>query len=203
MITKLVEEAGGTSEILEIAPDDAPKICLRIKEGLAVADVLMTIGGASIGERDFIADAINSLGKPGIVFHGLKISPGRVAGFGIIDEKPVIILPGLIQSTYVGFRVLVLPLIRIISGVNQIDSQYLLKAQLQSSVHYKKFLPFRKVTFVKISKMKGKFLAEPITGISSMISVLVKADGFIIVPENIAFLENGKEVEIYLFPFLQ
>lgn len=71
---------------------------------------------------------------------------------------------------------------------------------MRQSLVYKKFIPFKKVTFVKLSKSEGKILAESILGNSFMITVLTKADGFIIVPEEKSKIKEGENVEVHVFP---
>ncbi len=201
VIARLVEKVGGVPKILGIAPDDASKIKSKIVEVLDETDILLTIGGASVGERDLVIDAINSIGKPGMIFHGIKIAPGRVSGFGILKGKPITVLPGLIQSTFIGFQILVKPLMQLITGSGIVDSLYLVKAEMEQSVRYKKFIPFKKVTFVKLSKANGKILAEPIIGDSSRFGVIVRADGFIIVPEQKVEMKKGENIEVNVFQF--
>jgi molybdenum cofactor synthesis domain-containing protein len=107
-----VQLYGGVPIDLGIARDNITEIKNRVKEAVTKTDVLLTIGGCSMGEKDLVGDALRSVGKPGLILHGLKVKPGRVSGFGVLMGKPIIMLPGLIQSTVVGFYFLVLPLLQ-------------------------------------------------------------------------------------------
>ena len=90
-----------------------PSIKFKLKslKSLADADIVVTIGGTSVGVKDFVPDAVNALGKPGVVVQGVSLRPGAVSGFGIVDGKPVVMLPGHIGSCIAGFYLFVAPLI--------------------------------------------------------------------------------------------
>jgi molybdopterin biosynthesis enzyme len=66
--------------------------------------------------KDFVPDAINALGKPGVVAQGVLLRPGAISGFGIVNGKPVVMLPGHIGSCIAGFNLFVAPLICIYIG---------------------------------------------------------------------------------------
>lgn len=202
MVSKLIMEAGGVPLDLGIAPDNLNKIREKIEEGLKKANIILTIGGCSVGEKDFVLRAINSIGKPGVIVHGIKRKPGRVSGLGVIKGKPIVMLPGLIQSTIVGFHVLALPVIRLASGLPATNLLPTRRAKISEDVSFKKFIPFQQVTFVKINIVKDGIIAQPIIGESNLISVPVKANGFIVTSEHKTIIKKGEEVEIQLLPGL-
>jgi len=201
IISRLVTEAGGIPVEMGITPDDVLKIKEKIEEGLRKADIVLTIGGSSAGEKDFVPKAINSMGKPGVIVHGIKRKPGRVSGLGVIGGKPIVMLPGLVQSMIVGFHVFALPLIRLANGLPP-NSQLTIRAKVAKKVPFKSFIPFQQVTFVKMRRTKDGFIAEPVTGESNLLSVPVKADGFIVTPEHKSVVKEGEEVEVHLLPGL-
>jgi molybdopterin molybdotransferase len=202
IVSKLVMEAGGVPVDLGIAPDNIIRISEKIGEGLRKADMILTIGGCSAGEKDFVTRAIDSMGKPGVMVHGIKRKPGRVSGLGIINGKPIVMLPGLIQSTIVGFHVFALPLIRLASGLPTTNSLPAITAKIAEEVSFKSFTPFQQVTFVKIKRAQDGFIAEPILGDSSLLSIPVKASGFIVTPEHKSIIKKWEEVEVHLIPGL-
>ena len=59
-----------------IMPDDIEKVTAKISEVLTKSDVVVTIGGSSVGVKDFVPDAVNALGTPGVVVQGVRC--GRV-----------------------------------------------------------------------------------------------------------------------------
>ena len=104
-------------------PDSMEKVQEKIDEALECADIVITIGGTSVGVKDFVPDAVNELGKPGVVVQGILLRPGAVSGFGIVDGKPVVMLPGHIGSCIAGFYLLAAPLIRLYAGLEGVGLQ--------------------------------------------------------------------------------
>ena len=117
MIAQMLEENGSIPYELGIVPDDPEKILEKFKEGLEKADVVLTIGGCSQGKKDYVPKVINSIGKPGMIVHGIAIRPRRVTGLAVVEGKPIVVLPGLPQSTFVGFVLFAVPLIRSMLGL--------------------------------------------------------------------------------------
>jgi molybdenum cofactor synthesis domain-containing protein len=202
IISKLIMEAGGIPVELGIAPDSILRIKEKIKEGLREADIVLTIGGCSAGEKDFVPRTINSMGEPGVIVHGIKRRPGRVSGFGVVDGKPIVMLPGLIQSSIVGFHVFALPLIRSARGLSTTDFLPTIRAKILENISFETFTSFQQVTFVKIKRSEDGFMAEPFLGESGLLSVPVRASGFIVTPEHKSFIKKGEEVEVHLMPGL-
>jgi len=202
MVSKLIMEAGGVPVELGIVSDNLIKIREKIEGGLKKADIVLTIGGCSVGEKDFVLRAINLIGKPGVIVHGIKRKPGRVSGVGVINGKPIVMLPGLIQSTIIGFHVLALPLIRLASGLPATNLLLTLRAKIAEDVAFKKFIPFQQVTFVKMNREKDQVIAQPIIGESNLISIPVKASGFIVTPGHKPVIKKGEEVQVHLLPGL-
>ena len=100
IISKLVEYSGGIPIDLGITVDDIQKIQKKIKTALNNYDVVLTIGGSSVGHKDLVADSINSIGKSGILAHKVKLDRGRVTKIAALQNKPIIILPGPIQGAF-------------------------------------------------------------------------------------------------------
>ena len=72
-----VVEAGGMPETEDILPDDLAIIKERLEEAVSRADVVLISGGSSMGLRDYTVEAIDSLGEPGVLVHGISIKPGK------------------------------------------------------------------------------------------------------------------------------
>ena len=117
IISRLIQEAGGIPMDLGTTADKAEEIQKKMKLALTKTDIILTIGGSSMGEHDVVEESINSMGSPGILVHGVKLDRGRVAGVGVIKGKAIIILPGPIQGSVGAFVVFVQPLLRFLSGL--------------------------------------------------------------------------------------
>ncbi|MEM1539631.1 MAG: molybdopterin molybdotransferase MoeA, partial [Candidatus Bathyarchaeia archaeon] len=184
MISHLIDEVGGVPLYYGVAPDDVNNVKQLLEKCLEKADIVATIGGASIGERDYVWEAANQMGTPTSVIRGIKVQPGRVTSLVMLNGKPIVMLPGHIQSTLVGFYFVLLPIIRLISGALSIMPQLTLKAKISRRVVVKEFLSFKRVRFVKVIEKNGSYIAEPVIGDSSLTWVTVKSNGFIVIPEG-------------------
>ncbi len=74
--------------------DEVDEIRARIADGLQVADAVVLTGGSSVGARDHVPAAIEGLGAPGVVVHGLRVKPGKPTVLAAVGTQPVIGLPG-------------------------------------------------------------------------------------------------------------
>jgi molybdopterin molybdotransferase len=95
---------------------DSPEIITRtIDEAIDTHDAVITSGGAWSGDRDFVADTLNTLGWKK-VFHWIRIGPGKPVGFGMLKDKPVFLLPGGPPSNFTAFLQIALPGLLKLSG---------------------------------------------------------------------------------------
>jgi molybdopterin molybdotransferase len=193
----LCRELGAEPEYLGIARDDEEDIRMKIVEGLAKADVVMTTGGTSVGVADLVPLVISELGKPGIVVHGVAMRPGMPTALGILKRKPVFVLSGYPVAAAFGFEVFVRPVILRLLGV-QNDPRPWVEARLTRRVAGA--LGRRVYLRVKAVEQKGELCAEPILAKGSgLLSSLTKANGYVIIPENREGLEEGETVIVRLF----
>jgi molybdopterin biosynthesis enzyme len=166
---------------------------------MADSDIVVTIGGTSVGVKDFVPDAVNALGKPGVVVQGVSLRPGAVSGFGIVGGKPVIMLPGHIGSCIAGFYLFVAPLIRYYLGYEGDGMLPKLSAKLTETLETGPQFRFQ---LTHLKKVEDKLLAEQVEGGSSALTTIVKSNGYIIVPPHTT-LSKGSQVEVYLFGKLE
>jgi molybdopterin molybdotransferase len=199
MVSTMVSETGGIPLDLGIALDNKDSIKNLLEKGFEKAQIVVTIGGCSLGEKDHVWETLNSL-KPTSKIRGIKIQPGRVSSLGFFENKAMVMLPGHIQSTFVGFYLLLIPLIRLYSGLSIEFAYPTITAKIQNKIEFKRFIPFKKFRFVKVTKKGSNYNANIIPGDSSLISTIVRANAFIIIPEGKKNLKKQEEVEIFLLP---
>jgi molybdenum cofactor synthesis domain-containing protein len=201
VITKLIEEAGGLPIDFGITSDDINAIRQKLTSALNACDLVLTMAGTSVGKRDLVQTAINSLGKPGMVAHGIKLDRGRVAGVAVLKSKPIVALPGPIQGALNAFIVFVYPMIRLLSGRSEKNFGLTFYATLTKFWQARKRFPdFLKVVYVKVSYSKNGFKAEPLVGETESMSLLSKANGYILVPEKVRKMMAGQIVAVHLIP---
>ncbi|MCS4541721.1 MAG: molybdopterin molybdotransferase MoeA [Euryarchaeota archaeon] len=195
VLLNMVLEAGGIPLDLGRAQDNLEEIKSKLKIGAEKADIVVITGGTSVGIRDYVHEAIESLGK--LIVHGIAMRPAKPTGLGIIGGKPVVSLSGYPVAAMVGFDQFVKPLIEKMSGKCE-ELKPIIRAQstrrIASSPGVREFI--RVIVFEK----DGKLFFEPlkIRG-SGILSSMVKANGLVIIPENKEGIEAGEEVEITLF----
>jgi molybdopterin molybdotransferase len=193
MIACMVRESGGEVVDLGICKDDRDVIFSKLKEALKF-DLVVVTGGASVGEKDYVPDLINSLGKPGLVVHGIAMRPGSPTALGVVNSKPIIISPGFPVSSFVAFYTFGRPLIlRILTTEGPITTKLI--AKMTSNINT--FKRFRTFVRVQVVRNNGCYLAEPISAAgASLLSTLTKSNGMIIVDNNSSKLVKGKRVEV-------
>jgi molybdopterin molybdotransferase len=199
VVAQLASELGATVKLKGIMPDALDQVQAKIGEALAGADFVVTIGGTSMGVKDFVPDAVNQLGKPGVVVQGISLRPGAVSGFGIVDGKPIVLLPGHIGSCIAGFYFFVAPLIRLYSGQQGGGMLPHLTAELSEGVDSGP--QFRFLLF-HLKWVDGKLMAEQVEGGSSALSTIVKSNGYSIIGAY-TNLSKGAKVDVHLFGKLE
>lgn len=95
--------------------DDHGAISKATKVLIGKTDAVLTSGGSWLGDHDMVAQVLEDLGWKKI-FHRIRIGPGKGAGFGIVDQKPVFILAGGPPSNLIGFLEIALPGLLTLSG---------------------------------------------------------------------------------------
>jgi molybdenum cofactor synthesis domain-containing protein len=199
VVAGLASELGAAPKLLGIMPDDLDKVTEKIHEASGSSDIIVTIGGSSVGVKDFIPDAVNALGKPGVVVQGILLRPGAISGFGLVDDKPVIMLPGHIGSCIAGFYVFVAPLISTCNGLNAASALPQVNAKIGEAIENG---PQFRFLLVHLTRLDGKFIAEPTEGGSSALTTIVKSNGYTIIPPHTK-LQKGANVEVVLFNRLE
>jgi len=199
MIARLIQEGGGLPIDFGITSDDINAIRQKLYNALDTCDLILTTGGTSIGKHDLVQSAINSIGKPGMLAHGIKLDRGRVAGLALLNRKPIVCLPGPIQAALNVFIVFAYPMIRHLSGRPGKKTSWVFYATLTKNWQARKRFPdFIKLVYVKLAYYKNTFKAEPLAGETESMSLLSKANGYILVPEKVRKIMAGQTVAINL-----
>jgi len=201
IVSRLVQEGGGVPFDLGVTPDNVSKIRMKIRFALEKADIILTSAGSSIGEYDVVERSIISLGRPGVLAHGVKLDRGRVAGVGALNGKPIIILPGPIQGAVNAFIVFVQPLLQYLSGLSEFNGLRIVGILTEKWEARTKFRNFTKIAYVHawLTK-KGNIMATPITGETAIMTVFTKANGYLLLPEKTTSIEAGEKVFINALP---
>ena len=197
VLMAMVEECGGVPLDLGIAKDDAEEISKKLKRGLTSTDLVLVTAGTSVGKGDLVPDVINALGKPGMLVHGIAMRPSLPTGLAVVNGKPIVSLPGLPVSAMIAFSTFVQPLILRMLGTEQ-DPQPKIRARATKRIVG---VPgFRTFIRVLVREKEGKLFVEPLRAPGSgILTTLTRANGMVVVPENVEGYDEGAEVEVQLF----
>jgi molybdopterin molybdotransferase len=114
-IAAQVTEAGGTAVRLGVARDERAAIRAGLERGLRCGDMLLTLGGVSVGEYDLVRAVLDELGWEAS-FWKVDMKPGKPLSVGWLGGVPVIGLPGNPASSMVTFELFVRPALRRMLG---------------------------------------------------------------------------------------
>ncbi len=102
-LINMIRELGCEPVDLGIVGEDADQVRKRLLKGLETADIVLVSAGTSVGPSDDIPEIIGTLGKPGMLVHGVAMRPSMPTGLAVVNDKPVISLPGYPVSAYFAF----------------------------------------------------------------------------------------------------
>lgn len=194
-----VLEAHGIPKWIGIAQDRLDTLSALIDQALFGSDMVIVSGGSSMGSRDFVIEAIESYPDSEIILHGVSVSPGKPLILARVGRTPIVGLPGHPASAMVCFEQFAVPIVRRLGG-EDVTNPYLrpvIDAYLSRNV------PSRegRMDFVRvcIRSMDGRLVAAPVPGKSGMISAMVRATGYICIPQDCEGLYKGDRVRVHLF----
>ncbi len=194
-ISNLIKNRGCLVRLGGIAKDDLEKTKEKLA-GLQDCDIILLSGGSSKGQTDYVTAAIEALGGE-IVFHGLNIKPGKPTIFASLRGKPVFGLPGHpVSCAMVAIR-FVFPLIERLKGLASANPFSTIRGFLATNVPSS--YGIEEYVRVTVQKKENHNTVFPVFAKSSVISMLSKADGYVIVEEGKEGCEMGEEVEVHSF----
>jgi molybdopterin molybdotransferase len=203
-LAALIENAGGKPELYGIVPDKLELMMLAAEKSLKECDAVVITAGSSASSRDMTAEVINSLGKPGVLVHGVNVRPGKPTILAVCNGKPVIGLPGNPVSALVIANLFVVPVINKLLGVTIVHFQPYIKAVMAvnfpSQAGREDWIPVKLVPNIQksIQNEEVGWLAEPVFGKSNLIFSLAAADGFIRIPPESTGVSAGETLEVVL-----
>ncbi|CAI9009420.1 MULTISPECIES: gephyrin-like molybdotransferase Glp [Burkholderia] len=115
MLAALVAGTGAIVAASEHAADTAAAVDQALRTMAARCDVIVCVGGASVGDKDLLRPALTALGASFVV-SGVRMKPGKPVALARLDERPVVLLPGNPGAAMTAFALFVAPLIRRLQG---------------------------------------------------------------------------------------
>jgi molybdopterin molybdotransferase len=194
-LAALVTACSGIPIQLAIAPDDSRSL-QRIAEGAQGADMLVTTGGASVGEHDLVRRALHAEGLD-LSFWRIALRPGKPMMHGRLGHLQVLGMPGNPVSSYVCSFLFLVPLIRKLSGRSDIEhvrQKAILGRDLPENDEREDYL--RAV----LSQGPDGEVATPVTSQdSSLMGPLSRAGALVIRPPHAPAAAAGARVDILKF----
>ena len=196
-----IRELGGIIGFQAVVEDRLEVLVNFCREAFLEHDIVVLSGGSSVGMRDFTVRILEGFPEAELLVHGVAIRPGKPTILARMGKKIFWGLPGQPVSALMVCRALVLPSLAVLEGMGGGDSapelgntRYGILAGRLPSVHGRTdYVP------VTVARDGEELLVKPVFGKSSMISVLGRADGYVIIPAHVEGLEQGTRVEVYLF----
>ena len=182
-----VLEAGGEPLNVGVARDSRESIEERLRWGLS-ADVLISSAGVSVGDYDFVRDALQQLGAE-LHLWQVAMRPGKPITFGSLGGRPIFGLPGNPVSAMVTFELFVRPALRKMAGHTALHRP-LIRARALSPIPN----PGRRRGYLRVavSTEGGEYTAR-LTGNqgSAILTSMVAAAGLAVVPPDATIPEGG------------
>ena len=189
----LVTRAGGVPDYRGIVPDDQEALTATLAEAVAGNDLVVVSAGSSVGARDETTAAVDALGDATVFCHGLAIKPGKPTLLAEVAGVPVLGLPGNPLSALVVFRMVGLPVLRLVGGIERPAPEPTVPATLSRPLAS----AAGRLDVVQVTLRDGE--ATPIFGHSALLSLLTTADGYVVVPEPATGLDAGAAVTVTLY----
>ncbi|HUJ71990.1 MAG TPA: gephyrin-like molybdotransferase Glp [Verrucomicrobiae bacterium] len=176
-----VKQAGCEPVDLGIADDTREDLHEKIDYGLSECDVVVTVGGVSVGEYDLVKDVLAELGCEQKLWK-IAMRPGKPFVFGVREEKLVFGLPGNPVSAAVAFLVLVRPALLKMRGLAEIELPSLSAEAVEDFVNSGDRLHYMRATLQRDGE---KWLVRPMPRQGShVISSMTNANCLVEVPES-------------------
>ena len=193
LLASQVLESGAKPMLLGIVRDRKDDIKEKLKSANK-ADIIVTSGGVSVGDYDFVKDAIQDLGSE-IVFWKIAMKPGKPLTFSMLSKRPLFGLPGNPVSSFVSFEQFVRPAILKMSGHTDIFRKTI-RATLTEGIK-KKDDGRRHFLRSTLTYINGSYSVSALSGQgSNMLASLASANSLLIIPESETELKSGQQVEV-------
>ena len=195
MIASQINRVGAQAKYLGKLEDDFDKCYQAVEAALDEVDILITTGGVSVGDYDYVPEIYNKLGAE-VLFNKIAMRPGSVTTVAQYNGKLLFGLSGNPSACFVGFELYARPIIR---SWFQSSKPHLQKITAILHTDFPKANPFTRFVRSKLIFNEGKLYAEP-SGLdkSNVVTSLIDCDSLIILPGGTRGFVKGDEVEVLL-----
>lgn len=192
-LAALIRAGGGVPLVLPVAPDD-PAAIASVADRLSGVDMLVTTGGASVGDHDLVQSSLATRGFA-LDFWQIAMRPGKPLLFGALGGVPVLGLPGNPVSAFVCAVLFLLPALARLGGLPSADlptAEARLGAPVAANDHRADHL-----RAALVADAAGRLVATAFERQdSSMMRLLASADCLILRPPNAPASPTGAVVQV-------
>lgn len=195
MISAQMERIGAEVHYFGTLPDDFDTCFEAVKEAVEKVDILVTTGGVSVGDFDYLPAIYEKLGAE-VLFNKVSMRPGSVTTVAYYHGKTLFGLSGNPSACYVGFELFARPVIR---RMLFSPKPHLRKEKAILNVDFPKANPFTRFVRSELSVSDGKLIVSP-SGLdkSNIVMSLARANSLTILPGGTRGFQAGDEVEVLL-----
>jgi molybdopterin molybdotransferase len=192
-LAALASQAGALVRVAAIAADDPHAMALALEDALASTDLLLTVGGVSVGDHDVVRPALERAGVT-LDFWRVAMKPGKPLAVGRSARAHVLGLPGNPASAMVTFALFGIPLLRAMQGDARPIAPPLRAALLHDCKRSPERLEFaRAVLDVKDGALVVRTLANQSSGAATS---LAESDSLAVIPPGIEPLLAGTVIDV-------
>ncbi|AFZ74337.1 molybdopterin molybdotransferase MoeA [Natronobacterium gregoryi] len=195
-VSRLVERWGGDATYRDVVTDDHESLRVAIQRDLT-KDVVVTTGGSSVGERDLLPEVIDDLGE--VLVHGVGLKPGHPVCLGIVEETPVLALPGYPVACIVNAVQFLRPTLRWLAGTTP-DPHPTTRAVLERKIPSEPGTrTFARVQLDERDAVddEPEYAATPTRASGSgVLSSVALADGWVVVDDDREGIPEGEPVAV-------
>ncbi|NKE35841.1 molybdopterin molybdotransferase MoeA [Natronococcus sp. JC468] len=196
-VSRLVERWGADATYRDVVTDDAEALRVAIQRDLT-RDVVVTTGGSSVGERDLLPEVIDDLGE--VLVHGVGLKPGHPVCLGIVEETPVLALPGYPVACIVNAVQFLRPTLRRLEGTTPDPHPTMpavLERKIPSEPGTRTFARVRLEEREDPPADEPAFAATPTRASGSgVLSSVALADGWVVVDDGREGIAEGETVAV-------
>ncbi len=195
-IESIVTKYGGDPLHYKCIKDDRETIFEALSEALEVSDIVVTTGGVSVGDFDFVKDVIYELGCE-IVLRGVRVKPGQHIIIARKENKFIVALPGFAYSSTIMALVYLVPLIQKLQ--NGSFSLPMVKATLKEP--FVKRAKKAEFTACNLHIEEGRYVVDfegKKTGTSAILTNMLGELALVFTSEEDQSIDAGKEIDVVL-----
>ena len=189
----LLSDCGTEARYCGDVADSPEQLRSALEAAREGADLLLTTGGASVGERDLVKSVLENLGVD-FEFRKVAMRPGKPFAFGLWETLPVCVLPGNPSAAFVCFQEFVRPAVLRMAGRARTELP-VVKATLTGCAKSK--VGSRYIVLARLSVLGPKFLVRPLENqCSALVRTAAMANGLIVLPEGAVIFNPGDTVKV-------